>query len=293
MASDRDRSGNTDRIRNRQSWFRNVIASAVTVVLLWKLLELELSVETFDFSDLLSLLVALFAVALSIAFYLKATETSNTFYDNTYRFTKDVSEILGRIEAGFGERLRHLDEGYASIHERMARIPVDTAENRRAIDEEKEKLQGLEKEKNQLLRTLMERAPLQERERNDFLEGLGKKDGELREVRSELALLRRRRLHATGLAPDASGATPLGDREAPIGRLRQWLATPRARDLFDTGEAPATLTALRERFSEIGDALPPGAIRDLHEVGFTDDDGRLTQSGARWLRRWFKRASRD
>ena len=39
----------------------------------------------------------------------KATDTSNNFYDNSYKFTKEISEILGRIEAGFGEKLKHID----------------------------------------------------------------------------------------------------------------------------------------------------------------------------------------
>jgi len=67
---------------------------------------------TMDTSTLLSLLLALFSVALSALFYFKATDTSNAFYDNTYKFTKEIAELLVKIESGFGEKLRHLDEGY-------------------------------------------------------------------------------------------------------------------------------------------------------------------------------------
>ncbi len=41
----------------------------------------------FAFSDLLAMLLAMFAIALSVLFYFKATETANVFYNNTYRFT--------------------------------------------------------------------------------------------------------------------------------------------------------------------------------------------------------------
>ncbi|MHC1741518.1 MAG: hypothetical protein AB9873_00640 [Syntrophobacteraceae bacterium] len=75
----------------------------------------SLDLATFNFSDLLSLLLALFSVALSSAFYFKASDTSNEFYQNSYKFTKEVSEILGRIEERFGERLRHIDEGYSEL----------------------------------------------------------------------------------------------------------------------------------------------------------------------------------
>src|SRR5688500_20145424 len=56
-----------------------------------------------DFYALLSLLLALFSVALSALFYFKATDTSNAFYDNTYKYTKDKAELLVRIKSGYGE----------------------------------------------------------------------------------------------------------------------------------------------------------------------------------------------
>jgi len=67
---------------------------------------------TVDFPTLLSLLLALFSVGLAALFYFKATETSNTFYDNTNNFTKDIAQLLAKMESGFGEKLRNLDEGY-------------------------------------------------------------------------------------------------------------------------------------------------------------------------------------
>lgn len=71
----------------------------------WKLLSAEFKIDlaSFSFNDFLALVLALFSVALSVAFYFKANEASNQFYDNTYKFTKEMSEILGRIEAGFGD----------------------------------------------------------------------------------------------------------------------------------------------------------------------------------------------
>jgi hypothetical protein len=79
----------------------------------------------FNFSDLLALFLAMFSIALAVLFYLKASETSNVFYDNTYKFTKDVSEILGRVEAGFGEKLQHLNEGYTGLKSVVEKIPFD------------------------------------------------------------------------------------------------------------------------------------------------------------------------
>ena len=39
--------------------------------------------KDFNFTDLLSLLLAFFSITISIVFYLKAGETANQFYDNT------------------------------------------------------------------------------------------------------------------------------------------------------------------------------------------------------------------
>lgn len=110
-------SDDTDpgRIENRDSWLRFLVVAAVIGVVLWKIATADLDLSQFAFSDLLALLLALFAIGLSVAFYFKAAETSNALYDNSDRFTKQISEILGRIEAGFGERLRPLDEGYSGL----------------------------------------------------------------------------------------------------------------------------------------------------------------------------------
>ena len=62
---------------------------------------------------MLNLLLALFAVGLSATFYFKATETSERFYANTYDFSKDISEKIGRIEERFGGQLEPMRADYA------------------------------------------------------------------------------------------------------------------------------------------------------------------------------------
>ena len=77
----------------------------------------------FDFPALLALLLALFSVFLAALFYFKTTETSSAFYDNTYKFTRDIAELLVKIESGFGEKLRHLDESYYHMREKIEAEP--------------------------------------------------------------------------------------------------------------------------------------------------------------------------
>jgi hypothetical protein len=94
--------------------FAIVIAKRLATVDLSKL-----NLTGFDFSQLLALLLALFAMALSAQFYFKAADTSNAFYNNTYNFMKDVSEVLGRMEERFGKQLEGLEKAQTRIEEGM------------------------------------------------------------------------------------------------------------------------------------------------------------------------------
>lgn len=77
--------------------------------------------QAFDFSQFISLILAFFSIALSAAFYFKATETSNKFYDRTFAFMKNLFEILGRIEERFGERLQNITEATGEIRREFMR----------------------------------------------------------------------------------------------------------------------------------------------------------------------------
>jgi hypothetical protein len=113
------------------NFFKAIIVILV-LVLCYKIVTTEIFKTPLDFSnvntsEVLSFFLALFAIALSIAFYFKASDTAHTFYDNTYKFTKEISEMLGRIEAGFGEKLRHLEESYLRMSKRIEGIPFGSS----------------------------------------------------------------------------------------------------------------------------------------------------------------------
>ena len=145
----------------------------------------------FDFSDLLSLILALFAVGLAVAFYFKATDTSNKFYDNTYKFTGDVSQILGRIEAGFGERLRHLDEGYGHLAESVQNIPfMLPSEVKGKIEQSEEKAAEVSAEVSKILEEIASKAQLQGVEKEQFLTAIRQKEDELGKLRNEVSTLK-------------------------------------------------------------------------------------------------------
>lgn len=72
-----------------------IIAIAFSVLIIWKLWGTE--IKSFEFSDFLSLTIALFAIFLSIIFYFKASDISNRFYHNMLHFSKDASVRLSEI----------------------------------------------------------------------------------------------------------------------------------------------------------------------------------------------------
>lgn len=180
-------------------WFKFIAGISFTGLLVYKLAVSNLSFDfsKFDFNALLALLLSLFAIALSVAFYFKATDTSNLFYDNTYKFTKEISEILGRIEAGFGERLRHLDEGYSGLVNKFDNgfSEENIKETKEEIEKEKLKLKQEIEERNQILNTVIEKAQLDQTEKENIKKQLREKEIEISKQNRELNFLKNRLRH--------------------------------------------------------------------------------------------------
>lgn len=103
-------------------WVKSIILLLITGVVCYKLIITPFNLQ-FDFPSFLSLLLALFAVGLAALFYFKATDTSNAFYDNTYKFSQEIAGLLVKIESGFGEKLSHLDETYKGMRESFDKFP--------------------------------------------------------------------------------------------------------------------------------------------------------------------------
>ncbi len=105
----------------------------LTGVLAYRLANAHVHFEDFNFSQLLELVLALFSIGLSATFYFKATETSNRFYDRTYRMTKDLFEILGRMDERFGERLQGIRDDTSEMRREFTQ---SSGERRKPVVEE-------------------------------------------------------------------------------------------------------------------------------------------------------------
>ena len=177
-------------------WVKAICTITVVGVISYKvyLTPIELTV---DFPTLLSLLLALFSVALAALFYFKATETSNTFYDNTNNFTKNIAQLLAKMESGFGEKLRNLDEGYSSMRDYLQNSPSinsEISETKEKIKDEKEEIEKVIEERNEIVSNLLDRAQLQEEEKNQILSKLKEKEDELSSSQKELNKMGKRLL---------------------------------------------------------------------------------------------------
>ncbi|OHB62093.1 MAG: hypothetical protein A2167_00695 [Planctomycetes bacterium RBG_13_46_10] len=266
-------------IVNRESWLKVGVVVLFSCLAVYKIVTATntIGLTGFSFSEFLALILSLFAIAMSVAFYFKATDTSNQFYDNTYKFTKEISEILGRIEAGFGERLRHLDEGYSGLSARFDRMPIDTAKAQEAFEKEKEIVAQKEKEREKLIDDLATRAKLQENEKKKLFADLKEREVALQEARRELMFLRHR---AEG-AEEESEPLPTEMSHGMIGYMRN-VVIPELGGVADI--AHLSMEAITRRFNSMMGQFEPPFIDDCIKLRMATPKGLLIH-GAKILRR--------
>ncbi|NSX10112.1 hypothetical protein HTX81_16125 [Pseudomonas lini] len=258
---------------------RDLLLVALLAVVALKLLNADVKIDlaSFSFNDFLALVLALFSVALSVAFYFKANEASNQFYDNTYKFTKDMSEILGRIEAGFGERLRHLDEGYSGMRDRLDKLPHYGA-TPADVKAEEEEIKLKEAEQRAVLEDLAERAKLAEHEKQALFANLEQKNEELEQARMEL-----RRMHAS--------RQPSGSTVQLRADLAQYLGHRLAKSF--PPDSPITSSKIRRTFAENKFRIADEALQDMRDIGLIGSDDELTRDGVMVLQAQLKRMQLD
>lgn len=236
---------------------------------------------TVDFPTLLSLLLALFSVALAALFYFKATDTSNTFYDNTYNFTKDIAQLLVKIESGFGERLRNLDEGYTSMREYLQhstdRPNTNLEKTKQKIEAEKGEMEKVVQERNEIIQKLIEQSTLQEEEKLRVITELKEKEAELTEAQSELSKMNKR------LFVERINRKRLKDFEIDISSgLSDFTRTHVVRKIGAERILEAPRSYILRRFDRIVNELPRGYIEDLEHEGYFDNG--LTAKGYTFIK---------
>lgn len=248
---------------------KDILIICLIVIFTWKLLnsDISISIKELAFTDLVSILMAFFAIALSVTFYFKATETSNRFYDNSYKFTKEISEILGRIEAGFGEKLKHIDEGYSGIRDKFEKFPFDIASAKEEVEAEKEEIEKKQKEQGDLLENLAQRAQLAESEKEEVFNKMAKTSEELEFAKRDLRRMQR------NIIDHEVSSTSMVAKDRILSYLKHRFDAEVPREL----KRPLSSLKVRRIFSSIKNDLPPEAIDDLLNTGFMDDEGEISK----------------
>lgn len=262
-------------------FIRDAALVLLIVVIGWKLLNAEIKIDlaSFSFNDFLSLVLALFSVALSVAFYFKANDASNQFYDNTYKFTKDMSEILGRIEAGFGERLRHLDEGYSGMRERLDKMPHYGGASLADVKKEEAEIQRKEAEQKAVIEDLAQKAKLAEHEKRALFSTLAQKSAELEQAREELRQMQESRMVSSEDASMRRGVLKY------VAEVLKKHALPHQLE-----EAVATSSRIQRLFDEHRSAFNEAALHDMAKLGLLDLEGHLSRESALMIRSTLKRS---
>lgn len=252
--------------------FRDVSIGLLMIVVAVRVAFAETTIDLsgFNFTDLLSLILALAAVALSAAFYFKADESARSFYDNTYHFTKEVSEILGRIEAGFGKQLEHINQSYVGLNDKIDRMPFDPAFIREQEAAKVSEIREQEAERDNIIQDLMHRAQMDVAEKAELQEKLDSLSRELEFSKSQLAYFRT-------LEPENSDSFGFSEKGT------KWLFE-KISDYFPT-DVGLHDRAIKMRFRRAvrEGALDRGLISHMTDVGLISGE-ELTLSGVVFIR---------
>ena len=209
---------------------------------------------------------------------MKASDTSNQFYDNTYKFTKEISELLGRIEEGFGERLRHLDEGYAGIRDRVERwqdyISAPTSSE---VQHEEDEIRRIEQNYKELIDQFASRAQIAESERERIKQQLNIANQDLTNAKLALAeSTRSENKHVE--AYSRARAFNQGNRA-----LLYIAHKIHDSDPF-LGAEDMPFQEVARLFDVARPMLAAKALDELKQIGWMDEDGAMSGQALRRLR---------
>ncbi|MEZ8207104.1 hypothetical protein ACED47_23755 [Vibrio splendidus] len=260
-------------------WVKAICTLTVVGVLSYKVYLTPIAL-TVDFPTLLSLLLALFSVGLAALFYFKATETSNTFYDNTNNFTKNIAQLLAKMESGFGEKLKNLDEGYTSMRDYLqysASHSKEIDETKQKIEGEKQEIEKVIEERNQIVRNLVDKAQLAEEEKAQIVKQLEDKEIELSSSQNELSKMNKR-LFVERMKKKEERNTDHASERGFESFTAEHVIPEIGEDLVLHPRFSVTQRAINSYL----DSAPRGYIDDLERRGFFGDG--ITRNGIRFFR---------
>jgi len=238
--------------------------------------DFNINLEQLNLNDVLSLVLAIFSICLSVAFYFKSCDSSNLFYDNTYKFTKDISQILARIESGFGEKLDHIDEGYNSLSGLFSKDKIQ--DKKEEIKGDTDEVNRITNERNELLLELANKAKLNEKERKEFLEKIDDKNNEIQDLRRNIYILQRQLE-----AHSSENSIQYLYRELPL-ELRRFIRNDYIPLLQKNGYVSDISSRMLMRIVEkTNKDIPDFYLEQMVKAGLLSEDKTITRTGMRLI----------
>jgi hypothetical protein len=183
---------------NLWEWVKAITTLVIVGVFSFKVYQTPIAL-TVDFPTLLSLLLGFFSVGLAALFYFKATDTSNAFYDNTNKFTKDIAQLLAKIEAGFGERLKNIEDSNTSVRDQFFQLAQKKQVLENEIEEEESEVERVKAEKDKIIDELIQKANMTDDERSTFKKELQEKEDALALMTEKLSNYETRMMNVKGI----------------------------------------------------------------------------------------------
>lgn len=277
--------GSEDGGRGFLSWskFRDLSIVLVCVAVAYRLAVSKIAIDLsgFGFTDLLSLILAISAIVLSAAFYFKADESSKNFYNNSYEFTKNISELLGRIEERFGAQLLSINKGYDDLNNKFNISPIDLNKVKAEQEREIEVIRKNEVEYQGIIDGLMEKAKMDDAQKLQMSAHMAQLKSEAEYAKSELAK------HTASLDDeDDFNALSLSDT------LFKFFSEFSKR-YFQDRSKKYSLNLIAERFDSAvaTGSVAPWIVTELDLLGLRKE-GALTPEGAKILRYFIRNAPR-
>jgi len=94
-----------------------IVILSLTGAFIWSFITGDLVKSFTDTS--VPILLAFFAMGLSAAFFFKDSDASNKFYDRSYNFTNQITEILTEMKATQNEKLNYLENNHCKTHSKL------------------------------------------------------------------------------------------------------------------------------------------------------------------------------
>lgn len=279
-----------NQIRNRESWFKIICWAVIYFVLVFILFiilyniilgNIKLNLVDFKFSDLLSIIMAFFALYLSIIFYMKSNETSSIFQLNSYQFSLKFSEMLlttqslvSQIQAIMNERFKNLDDNYGYIREKMDDFTHSSIEITTEQINTKNKELQIHNDEKQILQNKLEReSELDDAEKIKIFERLCKNAEDIKNIEVDKAKLEEFQKFS---------------KSEIIERMRKYLQSSNFYKIFKTHQTSRSdENEIISLFNYYYTKFPKEFIKDLKEIGYLGENDQLSTDGLQFIKKIF------